>query len=104
MFGSGTGLSDKDREYAQQMAAGEITMDEASMRWLLEAERKMATQIIEKHDKLLLNIKSTGQVPQATLDLFAIPAVQDNVPAAISRNTSEVLTTTPAGAIVRRVQ
>jgi hypothetical protein len=39
-FGSGTGLSDKDREYAQKIAAGEISMEKESINKLLEIERR----------------------------------------------------------------
>lgn len=39
-FGSGTGLSDADREYAQKIAGGEIKLDEKSIRELLRIRRK----------------------------------------------------------------
>jgi len=41
LFGSGTGLSDADREYAQKIAGGEITLDEAAIRRLLDINDKL---------------------------------------------------------------
>ena len=38
MFGSGTGLSDADREYAAKAAAGNITMNEQSLRKLIDIQ------------------------------------------------------------------
>ena len=45
-FGSGNALSDKDREYAQKIAAGEISMTEDSIRKLLEIERRHSRNTI----------------------------------------------------------
>ena len=41
-FGSGTGLSDADREYAQKVAGGEITLTEDSIRKLLDINDRLA--------------------------------------------------------------
>ena len=45
-FGSGTGLSDKDREYAQKIAAGEISLTRESIAKLLEIERRHSRNTI----------------------------------------------------------
>jgi hypothetical protein len=47
LFGSGTGLSDADREYAQQMAAGQISLTEDSIRKILEIDDKASKRIIQ---------------------------------------------------------
>jgi len=52
-FGSGTGLSDADREYARQIVGGEITMDEGAMRKLLKIERDGYTQLIKNHNAVI---------------------------------------------------
>lgn len=48
-FGSGTGLSDADRTYATKMAAGDITLNETSMRKILDLNEKAANNIIKKY-------------------------------------------------------
>lgn len=45
-FGSGNAISDKDREYAQKIAAGEISMTKESIKRLLEIERRHARNTI----------------------------------------------------------
>lgn len=49
-FGSGTGLSDKDREYAQKMAAGEISLTNASMKRILGIRRRASNVIIKRYN------------------------------------------------------
>jgi len=41
-FGAGTGLSDADREYAEKIAGGKITLTEDSLRKLLDINRRLA--------------------------------------------------------------
>jgi hypothetical protein len=48
LFGSGTGLSNADREYAERAAAGQITLDEQSIRRILEINDRASRTIIEK--------------------------------------------------------
>lgn len=50
-FGSGTGLSDADREYAQQMAAGKIKLDEKSIRKILDISDRANKNIIKLYNK-----------------------------------------------------
>jgi hypothetical protein len=72
-FGSGTGLSDADREYAKQGAAGDIAVTEASIRRLLMIERQVAKTIIGDHSKVVDALKKQG-VDDKTLSLFtAVP-------------------------------
>ena len=60
MFGAGTGLSDADREYAAKAAAGDITMDEAGLRRILEMGKKV-TQSRGKNYTSALNRTFGGQ-------------------------------------------
>ena len=62
-FGAGTGLSDKDREYATQMAAGNIDMSALAVKKILEIERKGYVNLIKENnkvvDRLIGRIKGT---------------------------------------------
>lgn len=51
MFGSGTGLSDADREYATKAAAGDVTMDEKAIRRLLDISDRANRAIIERYNR-----------------------------------------------------
>lgn len=61
-FGSGTGLSDADRDYAQQMAAGKINLNESSIRKIISMDNKLNDYQIKKYDtrrnRLSENLKS----------------------------------------------
>lgn len=50
-FGAGTGLSDADREFATQMAAGSVQVNEATLRKVLEIQRKVQTNLIDKYNR-----------------------------------------------------
>lgn len=50
-FGSGTGLSDKDREYAQQAAAGNINMSEDAIRRLISINNKASRNVITRFNE-----------------------------------------------------
>ena len=57
-FGAGTGLSDADRQYAKQAAAGDITMDERAIRKLIEINNKAAQNVIKVHNKNVSTMES----------------------------------------------
>lgn len=57
-FGAGTGLSDADREYATKMAGGDITLNEQSIRKILDINERAARNIIKNHNKSVKGIKS----------------------------------------------
>lgn len=57
-FGAGTGLSDADRDYAVKMAGGDITLDEKSIRKILDMNETAARNIIKTHNKSVKGIKS----------------------------------------------
>lgn len=50
LFGAGTGLSNADREYAQKMAGGEISLDERALRRILDINERSARNVITKHN------------------------------------------------------
>ena len=51
LFGAGTGLSDADREFARQMAGGEITMTEQALRRILDINERAARNLIEAYNR-----------------------------------------------------
>jgi hypothetical protein len=50
LFGAGTGLSNADREYAEKMAGGNITLDERALRRILDINERMSRNVIKRHN------------------------------------------------------
>lgn len=50
-FGSGTGLSDADREYAERIAGGQITMTEGAILRLLDINKRLALFTITEYNR-----------------------------------------------------
>lgn len=57
-FGAGTGLSDADREYAKQIAAGDITIDELSLTRILDLMQRRAIDEIKTYNS---KVESLGE-------------------------------------------
>jgi hypothetical protein len=51
MFGSGTGLSDADREYAEKAAAGKITLTRESLKKIVDINEKAYRNVIKNYNK-----------------------------------------------------
>lgn len=62
-FGSGTGLSDADREYAQNAAAGNITMTEESLRKIIDINARASTYIVNRFNEDAKKINERGAIP-----------------------------------------
>ena len=60
MFGAGTGLSDADRAYAAKAAAGQISLDEASIRKILDINARASQNVIDTYNTQLQNVGSNG--------------------------------------------
>jgi len=73
-FGSGTGLSDGDRDYATKMAAGEITLSDKSIRKILDISDKSSNNVINLYNK------KAGKLP-SQVQQYA-PQVPSNNPEA----------------------
>jgi len=80
LFGAGTGLSDADREFATKAAAGQITLNEESIRRILDINERAARFIVESYnkdasqiDKKLSPFDLTVQIPE-----FAVPGNRPN--------------------------
>ena len=72
-FGAGTGISDADRDYATQAAAGKITMDEAAIRKVLNINDRAARNVIERHNKSVKGIKTNIPL-EVEMPTFTPPA------------------------------
>ncbi len=99
-FGSGTGLSDADRQYAERIAGGDITLTEQSIRKLFDIAEKaqrvqikaynnLATQIENKYGKEELPFDMKIQEPEETIKL---PANVKTYPQAIEHLISRGMT------------
>ena len=49
-FGSGTGLSDADREYAEKIVGGKVTLNEQALRKLLDINERAYKNVIEEYN------------------------------------------------------
>ena len=57
-FGAGTGLSNADREYAEKMAGGKISLDRSAIDRILDINERAARNVIRKHNKDVSGIKT----------------------------------------------
>lgn len=84
LFGAGTGLSDKDREFAQKMVGGDITLSKESIRKILYLERHLAAAKTTAHNREIdrsikdKNLRDSYKVEEITLD-YTDPANIDMV-------------------------
>lgn len=60
MFGAGTGLSDADREYAKQAAAGNIELTEASIRKIIDISNTAASNVISGYNSTVKSLTDAG--------------------------------------------
>jgi hypothetical protein len=78
-FGSGTGLSDADRKYAEKIAGGEISLTRDSLARLLNLQRKYQRIGIENYNKELERLGDS-------VSSFAKPLEVPQVPIAVPSN------------------
>ncbi len=57
-FGAGTGLSNADREYAEKMAGGKVTLDRKATERILDINERAARNVISLHNKNVSGIKT----------------------------------------------
>ena len=71
-FGAGTGLSDSDRKYAEQMAGGRISLDRIALEKILGIQDRAARNVISYHNQKVKGVKTN--IPLAVeLDETAAP-------------------------------
>lgn len=72
-LGSGTGISNADRDYAEKAAGGAITLDDQAMFRLMNIARASAANSLINHHALLeRNMNASGAVPE-DLETFRVP-------------------------------
>ena len=69
LFGAGTGLSDADRRYAEMAAAGNITLNEAAIRRILDINERASRYAIEQYNELARQIPADISPFPLTIDL-----------------------------------
>lgn len=91
LFGSGTGLSDADREYATKMAAGQITLSDQSIRKILDISDKSSNNVINLYNKKAgkLPLQVQQYAPQVQSG-NSQPAGQTKMPANMSGNINGI--------------
>lgn len=57
-FGAGTGLSNADREYAEKMAGGKISLDRKALERILDINERAARNVIKLHNKNVSGVKT----------------------------------------------
>jgi hypothetical protein len=58
LFGAGTGLSNSDRDYAEKMAAGKISLDRKALERILDIQERAARNVIKRHNKSVEGVKT----------------------------------------------
>lgn len=86
-FGAGTGLSDADREYAKQIAAGDITIDELSLTRILDLMQRRAIEEIKTYNS---KVESLGE---------GYDILKKEVPSFVRRDLSSLKSSVIEGAI-----
>jgi hypothetical protein len=96
-FGAGTAISDADRAYATKAAAGEISMDEAAIRKVLDINDRASRNVIERHNKSVKGIKTNipleVEIPTA---VAPPPAAASQIPANVAPAKPAAATLAPA--------
>ena len=65
-FGSGTGLSDADREYAEKIVGGKITVNEAAIKKLMGINKKAFENVIANYNtkaEQVMNKPGASELP-----------------------------------------
>lgn len=63
LFGAGTGLSDADREFATQAAAGDVTITRGAIDRILEINERASRNVINRFNKNL-KLAPAGSIPE----------------------------------------
>lgn len=104
-FGAGTGLSNADREYAEKMAGGKITLDEKAIRRILDINERASRNVIATHNKFADKAGKAAEAFKveeptfAPVDLPSLPAApRSTVPRLRGSAPSAAPAQTPAPA------
>lgn len=98
-FGAGTGLSNADREYAEKMAGGKITLDEKAIRRILDINERASKNVIQAHNKSVDKAGKPAEwfrVEEPTFEPVDLPALPAAPRSVVPRLRGEVGATAPA--------
>lgn len=73
LFGSGTGLSNADREYAERAAAGKVEMTEGAIRRLLDISERAARNVITNYNRMAEPLDASGDFQYTKFSLDYVP-------------------------------
>lgn len=73
-FGAGTGLSDADRKYAEQMAGGRISLDKKALEKILDIQDRAAQNVIKRHNEKVKGVKTNIPLTVELEETAAPPA------------------------------
>jgi len=68
-FGAGTGLSDADREYAEKIVGGKITLNEGAIRRLIYINEKAHKNVINRYNQTAKQAKKRKGAENLLFDL-----------------------------------
>jgi len=69
-FGSGTGLSDADREYAEKIVGGKITLTEEAIRKIITINAKAYKNVIKNYNKRAKQVMDNPEAKQLPYNLM----------------------------------
>jgi hypothetical protein len=96
-FGSGTAISDGDRRFAAAMAGGQVTLDEKSMRRILDIGEQAARGKIEQHNTLADKIVGANKAMKDARDTYIVQP-----PGAYKKPAGATATTATASTIASK--
>lgn len=70
----GTGFSNADRDFMEQVAGGKATIDEGALRRILDIGERQGRQTLKNHDAEAERIQKLPGIGQLGADQFAVPA------------------------------
>jgi hypothetical protein len=94
-FGAGTGLSDADRDFAEKMAGGTITLTETALRRIIAINDKVANNVIDRHNR---KAEKVSTVIPLTVDK---PTFKNEKPSAVSQIPTQSAPSNTAAATER---
>jgi hypothetical protein len=71
-FGSGTSITDADRQYVQKAVGGDIALDETSIRRILEINDKINRETIKKHNADVDRVIKSSPAAAGQLEPFRV--------------------------------
>jgi hypothetical protein len=90
-FGAGTGLSDADREFANKIAAGEITLDEKAIKRLLIIQAKASRIKVQMHNKQIDKLPEGNMRESLYIEVPEFSWLETNKPANVDADLAALM-------------